>query len=196
MILRAMQQTIALSSDLVMWWSTFADQTWFEKTTKMLPIEDFVTSWHLMFMILPTRLSTEWTTDVRATSRLQLPSMSTKPGYCDQVVFGVILITGAAVSPSVAVGLTVGTVALFVAWNPHWNADLLMHYQAPQFKSFKADLSSHQQTVFLSTVANRSRVWGCGSTEIEQSLYNLAEASIKMRANEAYRPVQHWFPCI
>ena len=37
----------------------------------------------LNFVFLSNRLSYKWTTDSRATSRWHLPSMPTRPGYCD-----------------------------------------------------------------------------------------------------------------
>ena len=102
------------------------------------------------------------------------------------------VITDAAVSTSVAVGFTVGTIALVVGVL----AGMLVYHCIIKhwFKSFKADPSSHQQH---QTVPSSNPLPQTGPeyeevVELRQNrAYELTETSIQMRENEAYRPMQH-----
>ena len=101
-------------------------------------------------------------------------------------------ITGAAFSTSVVVGIAVGTIALVVGLL----AGILIYHCIIKhlFKSIKPDSSSHQQQQ-TELSSNPLQQIGPEYEEVVQLSQNracdLAETSIQMKANEAYRPMQH-----
>ena len=97
------------------------------------------------------------------------------------------VITGAAISISVAVGFTVGTIALVVGIL----AGMLIYHCIIKHQ-FKSSQQPQQQAVPSSNPLQQTTPEYEEVVELRHNrAYEPADTSIKMIANEAYRPMQH-----